>query len=97
MNNILIAIIVCLGAVLLFSPESLLSNTTENQIIVQIRAHAQLIGATLVGVGGYMFYQTQQDSASDYASTTESTMEGTLPSYDEATSEVMSAARAPSV
>ncbi len=84
-GSILLAI---LGLVILFSPESLITNNNNN-ILQKIQEYHQILGGILLAIAYYVY--TIQSDTSDFQSTTEKSISDTSsvvspPSYDEATS-----------
>jgi hypothetical protein len=77
-----------LGFALLFFLDTLISPTTEQELLKTIRGQSMLIGATALA-GAYYIY-TLADSEYEYES--ENTVTSTpsdLPSYEDATSDIL--------
>jgi cytochrome b subunit of formate dehydrogenase len=94
MYTLIFAIVLALlGFVLLFAPKNLLPKETDNLVLHQLRKYHQFIGILFIGVAYYLYsFQNKKQLAPTPTSTptfssTES--EEILPSYEEATSEIL--------
>lgn len=76
-KNIAMLVFATAAIILIFTPDTVISKTTDNETLKQIRENASMIGAVCAGIAAYLFYSEEKPRI----------QQSGLPTYSEATSE----------